>query len=254
MSARAQTTATTNAASRALVRNVANVSIFAQATVTTNSQWFHDNDHYMASQSQLECYRHIQKIVEREVRGERTVLDVGNGGFFNYDTHLADRVTAVDLFLEDGPGPTSNSSFLKGSFLDLPVPDQSFDCALQQNVLHHVTGKSVAQNYANMKRCLAEMYRVLKPGGKAVILESTVGPLFCLFETIVYRPLLAIKRGGHPVTFQFTPRQIIRAAEECGFEVAEFTYVPRGTFLLQLGYKWPSILTPAKPIKLVLMR
>ncbi len=225
-----------------------------QATVATNSEWFHDNDHYMAAQSRLECYRHIQRIVEREVRGVRELLDVGNGGFFNYDTALAGHVTAVDLFLKDGPGPTPNSTFRAGSFLDLPFADASFDCVLQQNVFHHVTGRSVAQNHANMRRCMGEMYRCLRPGGKAVVIESTVGPLFNAFEWLAYPPLLWVKRGGHPVTYQFTARQILAAAEACGFRLLELTYIPRGLFVLQYGYRWPSLLTPAKPIKLVLGR
>src|SRR5262249_28335126 len=156
-----------------------------------------------------------QKIVEREVRGAGDVLDVGNGGFFNYDTALAAHVTAVDLFLEDGPGPTPNSTFRKGSFLELPFPDARFDCVLQQNVFHHVTGRSVSQNWVNLRRCVGEMYRCLKPGGKAVVIESTVGPLFYAFELLAYRPALFLKRGGHPVTFQFTARQIIRCARGC---------------------------------------
>jgi SAM-dependent methyltransferase len=225
-----------------------------QATASTNSEWFEDNGCYVEAQARLECYQLIQKIVEREVRGCEHVLDVGNGGFFNYDTALARRVTAVDLFLKPGPGPTRNSDFRSGSFLDLPVPDQAFDCVLQQNVLHHVTGRTPAENHTNMRRCVSEMYRCTRPGGKAVVIESTVGPFFHLFETLVYRPFLFVKRGGHPVTFQFTPRHIIRAAEDCGFGVEEFTYVPRGAFLLQFGYKWPSCLTPARPVKLVLRR
>jgi SAM-dependent methyltransferase len=225
-----------------------------QVTATANRCWFDQNDQYIESQARLKCYRHIQKMVEREVRGAGRVLDVGNGGFFNYDTALAGHVTAVDIFLPDAPGPTPNSSFRHGSFLELPFADESFDCILQQNVFHHVTGRNVAENYANLGRCMAEMYRCLCRGGKAVIIESTVGPLFCVFETAVYRAFLALKRGGHPVTFQYTARQIIRTARACGFRVEEFAYVPRGKFLLQFGYKWPSLLTPAKPIKLILRR
>jgi len=225
-----------------------------QATVATNAAWFADNDHYAEAQTRLECYRNIQQSVEREVRGEGRVLDIGNGGFFNYNTTHAGHVTAVDLFLKDGPGPTPNSSFKTGSFLDLPFPAASFDCALQQNVLHHVTGRSVQENFANMGQCLREMFRVLRPGGKAVVVESTVGPLFNLFERLVYRPFLWVKRGGHPVTFQYTARQLIAAALDAGFELEEFTWIPRGWFLLQFGYIWPSALTPARPAKLVFRR
>jgi len=225
-----------------------------QTTVATNIEWFNENDHYMENQAGLECYQHIKRIVEREVRGVKNLLDVGNGGFFNYDTGLAEHVTAVDLFLKDGPGPTPNSTFREGSFLNLPFPDEMFDCVLEQNVFHHVTGHSVAENHSKLRRCMTEMYRCLEPEGKAVIIESTVGPLFYLFETLAFRPALFFKRGGHPVTFQFTPKQIIRCALGCGLEVEEFTYIPRGAFLLQMGYKWPSVLTPARPIKLVLKR
>lgn len=225
-----------------------------QATVATNIEWFNENEHYIENQSSLECYQHIRKIVEREIRGVNELLDVGNGGFFNYDTTLVGHATAVDLFLKDGPGPHPNTSFRGGSLLDLPFADESFDCVLEQNVFHHVTGKTVRENHENLEACLAQMYRCVRRGGKAVVIESTVGPLFYLFELFAYRPALCIKRGGHPVTFQFTPKQIITAAEKCGFHVEEFCYIPRGKFLLQFGYKWPSALTPAKPIKLVLGR
>jgi SAM-dependent methyltransferase len=225
-----------------------------QTTVSSNIQWFNENDHYMETQSKLACYQYIQKIVEREIRGEGDVLDVGNGGFFNYDTTLARHVTAVDLFVQDGPGPRPNCTFRNGSFLDLPFTDTSFDCVVEQNVLHHVTGRTIAENHQNLNQCISEMHRCLRPGGKALIIESTVGPLFYCFEWLAYRPAAFVKRGGHPVTFQFTPTQIMRAAQKAGFDIEEFTYVPRGTFLLQMGYRWPSFLTPAKPIKLVLRR
>jgi SAM-dependent methyltransferase len=227
---------------------------FTQATIDTNSAWFNDNDHYMKAQTRLECYRNIRRVVEREVRGLNQLLDIGNGGFFNYDTATVGHVTAVDLFLQDGPGPTANSTFRAGSFLHLPFPEQSFDGVLQQNVLHHVTGRTVRENFSNMSRCLAEMFRVLRPGGKVVIVESTVGPLFNLLEQFFYRPLLWIKRGGHPVTFQFTPRQLLGAAGDAGLELEEFSWIPRGPFILQFGYLWPCILTPAKPAKLIFRR
>jgi SAM-dependent methyltransferase len=230
------------------------MSAVKQATTATNIDWFKDNELYMANQSQLECYRNIRQVVERELRGVGDLLDVGNGGFFNYDVSLVGHVTAVDLFLPQCPPPAANCAFAAGSLLDLPFADGSFDCVMQQNVFHHVTGANVDENHANLDRCLREMYRVLRPGGKAVVIESTVNPAFYLFERLVYKLALFVKRGGHPVTFQYTPRLIIRSAEACGFSVVEFTLVPRGAYVLQFGHKWPSLLTPARPIKLILRR
>ncbi|MBP3959810.1 class I SAM-dependent methyltransferase [Gemmata sp. G18] len=226
----------------------------SQATVDANAAWFADNDQYIENQSKLECYQHTQRAVEREVRGADALLDIGNGGFFNFDTALAGHVTAVDLFLKDGPGPTANSTFKSGSFLDLPFPDGSFDCVMQQNVLHHVTGHSIRENFANMRRCVQEMFRVCAPGGKAVVVESTVGSVFNLFERVVHGPLSWVKRRGHPVTFQYTAKQLLTAATASGFELEEFSLIPRGRWILQFGVVWPTLLTPATPIKLVLRR
>jgi SAM-dependent methyltransferase len=225
-----------------------------QTTIAENIEWFRENEHYIETQARLEHYQHIKRMVERELRGEKQVLDIGNGGFFNYDTALVEHVTAADLFLKDGPGPSPNTTFRAGSLLDLPFPDKSFDCIVLQNVFHHVIGKTVAENHENLQRGMREIYRCLRADGKVVIIESTVGYLFYGFETLAFRPLLAIKRGGHPVTFQFTARQLTRGAQLCGFQIEEFSYVPRGLYILQYGYKWPSALTPARPIKLILRR
>jgi SAM-dependent methyltransferase len=225
-----------------------------QPSVEANARWFAGNDGYAEAQSRLAHYRHIARIVAHELRGVDRLLDVGNGGFFNYDVSLPRHVTAVDLFLTDGPGPAANATLRRGSLLDLPFPDQSFDCVLVQSVFHHVTGTTASDNHRNMRRGMREIHRCLTAGGKAVVIESTVGRVFHALERLVYRPLAAVKRGGHPVTFQFTPAHLIDAAREAGFEISEFSYVPMGWFVLQFGYRWPTLLTPARTVKLVLRR
>ncbi len=228
---------------------------FTQVEVDANIGWFQGNDEYARSQEKLPLYQYIRLMVSRELAGQIEVLDIGNGGFFNYDTGLAQHVTAVDLFLKDGPGPTRNSTFKHGSLLALPFPDGTFDCILMQNVLHHVTGQTVKDNLQNLARGIDEIARCVKKGGKVVIIESTVGEWFYPLERLLYQPLLAIKKSGPPVTFQYTPHQIIGEIHRAGLKILEYADVPaRGTTMLQFGVRWPSLLTPARPIKLVLTR
>jgi len=231
------------------------VTKYEQTEIKENIDWFKDNDNYITAQANLEYYRNIELMIRREIRGEKEVLDIGNGGFFNYDAQLAGHVTAVDLFLKDGRGPTPNTTLKQGSILAIPFPADSFDCVILQNVLHHVTGKSVPENHKNLSGCLAEMYRCVRKGGKVVLIESTVANWFYAIEKVLFRPLLAIKKGGHPVTFQFTPRHIIDEALHQGFELMEYADAPaRGLYFLQAGYKWPTRLSPARAIKLVLTK
>ena len=228
---------------------------YVQTEVKENIDWFQDNEHYIEVQARLELYQFVELMVRREICGEKEVLDIGNGGFFNYDTRLAKHVTAVDLFLDDGPGPTPNSTFKQGSILDVPFPAESFDCILLQNVLHHVIGVTVKENHRNLSKSLEELYRCVKKDGKVVIIESTVGEWFYPVEKLLFRPLLAIKKGGHPVTFQYTPKQIIKESLAKGFKIVEYADVPsRGLYIIQFGYVWPTLLTPARPIKLVLTK
>jgi SAM-dependent methyltransferase len=223
-----------------------------QTEVGQNVTWFDGNTGYMAVQESLPYYRYIRLMVTRELAGQGEVLDIGNGGFFNYDTQLAAHVTAVDLFLQEGPGPTPNSSFRRGSILELPFDSNRFDCILLQNVLHHVTGRRVRENYRNLDRSMAEIARCLRPGGKAVLIESTVGGLFLQLEKLLYPIVLHVKRGGHPVTFQFTPEDLLAEAGHRGLNLVEYCDVPsRGMVLLQMGYRWPALLTPARAVKLV---
>lgn len=225
---------------------------FTQTEVEENITWFKGNTEYADAQRDLPLYQYIELMVSRELEGQRELLDIGNGGFFNYDTGLVDRVTAVDILVEDGPGPTANSVFKKGSLLDLPLDDESFDCVLLQNVLHHVVGRTVQENHKNLSHGMSEIYRCLRTDGKLVIIESTVGNWFYVIERLLFRPLLAVKRSGHPVTFQYTPAQIMGEAESLGLELVEYSDVPsRGLFILQFGEVWPTLLTPARPVKLV---
>lgn len=82
------------------------------------------------------------------VADDGCVLDCGSGP----RVHPDKRVVSFDQFPHDGVTP--------GDIADLPYVDDTFDLILSQAVLEHVR---------DPERCMAEMVRVLKPGGHLYI-------------------------------------------------------------------------------------
>ena len=80
--------------------------------------------------------------------------------------------------------------WIQGDLLELPFEDASFDAA--------TVGFGV-RNVADLERGLAELRRVLKPGGRVGILEITQprGPLRALLQALV-RPRRAAVGQGLP--------------------------------------------------------
>ena len=109
----------------------------------------------------------------------QVVLDVGSGG--GIDTILAARrvgpegraigLDVLEEMCERGLGHATQAGvvgwtrFLQGEMEDIPLPDRSVDVAISNGVLNLSARKS---------RALAEIFRVLRPGGRICIADLTV--------------------------------------------------------------------------------
>lgn len=104
---------------------------------------------------------------------EKKVLDCGCG-IGNLGVYLAMRGAYIEGFdissemlkiaraNEGKNGISEKCNFLCCSFEDLPYRDISFDLAVGAYILHHV----------DVERAVRELHRVLKPGGRAVFIET----------------------------------------------------------------------------------
>lgn len=112
------------------------------------------------------------------IRAEDRVLDIG-AGLAGPARLLASVVGCRVDCLEMSPDYCAGAALLnrltgledrievhEGSALDMPFPDHSFDVVWMQNV---------GMNIADKRKLYAEIYRVLKPGGRFAFQEMTAG-------------------------------------------------------------------------------
>jgi len=192
--------------------------------------------------------------VDREAGGLGDIVDIGSGGVFDYDVSALSRITAVDLFADmiDAKRYPDHVTFVQGSALDVPLPSASVDGVVIVILLHHLVGTDVAQSHANMQKCIEEAARILRPGGKLVLVESCVPHWFYAFEKVVYKTAARFIEAllSHPVTLQY-PIEVVEEAMHRVFTKVRTEHIPKGKFVLQFGIKVPSALTPVDPYIIV---
>ncbi len=216
-----------------------------------NREFFAHDERYARRNARLAITRNTRDALNRQLEGARRVLDVGNGGVFDYDTSLATEIVAVDLFLDELPPERfpPNVVARRGSALDLPEPDGAYDVVLLSYVIHHLVGESADDVDANTVRALAEATRVLRPGGRLVVVESCVPKWFHRFERRAFGALRRLSTSRwmhHPPTLQL-PSDRIAEIMRARLRDVRVERIAAGWVLLQFGVRWPTILTPARP-------
>ena len=219
--------------------------------VEKNKDFFADNEAYARNVEGLATYLNIRKVVNREIAGRRRLLDIGNGGVFDYDTSLVPEIVGVDLFLDDsdGRGLPPNVTLRRGDALALDEADASYDGVLLVMVLHHLVSSDVDGSLENVRRAIREARRVLEPRGRLTLVESCVSlrayaverQLFGALRVLASTPLMR-----HPPTLQQPPETIADLLRE-SFDTVEVEPIRVGRVVLQFGHRWPSVLTPARP-------
>jgi demethylmenaquinone methyltransferase / 2-methoxy-6-polyprenyl-1,4-benzoquinol methylase len=174
--------------------------------------------------------------------GDR-VLDAacGTGDLAIIAAKAGATVTGLDFsqrMLERARRKAPDIEWIHGDLLALPFPDESFDSA--------TVGFGI-RNVANLTASIAELHRVLRPGGRLAILEITrpKGPLRFFYSLWFDRmvPLLGkVLPGGEAYTY--LPASVRRfpgpddlAAQMAGFADVEYRLFAGGIVALHTGVK-----------------
>lgn len=133
-------------------------------------------------------------------------------------------------------------AFTAGDMLRLALPDNTFDCAVNGFVLRNVT---------DVRAAFAEVYRVLKPGGRAVSLEITLprAPIWKNIFGIYFEHVMPRIGGiltGQPDAYRYLPQsvrefyapeQVVDLLRAVGFRDAHFRWLMLGTMAVYVGVK-----------------
>lgn len=191
------------------------------------------------------------------VRAGDKVLDVA-GGSGDMTALLAPRVGAAgrvvlsdinEAMLDVGRarladrGIVGNVDFVRADAERLPFPDDYFDC---------VTIAFGLRNVTHLDRALGSMFRVLKPGGRLIVLEFsrvTVARLQPLYDAYSFNvlPLLGRMVAGDEASYRYLAESIRRHPDQqtlagmmgqAGFERVNYYNLSGGIVALHRGYKF----------------
>ncbi|MDD5757817.1 MAG: methyltransferase domain-containing protein [Desulfobulbaceae bacterium] len=150
------------------------------------NQWNNDpcGSHYVKESAlhtldwylEVERYRYdkygpwMPEVMEFNQHSGEQVLEIGSGIGTDLSQFAINGAIVTDVDLAAGHLALAEENFrlrgLNGRFIqhdaeNLPFEDNSFDVVYSNGVIHHIP---------NTKRVVEEIYRVLKPGGKAIVM------------------------------------------------------------------------------------
>jgi arsenite methyltransferase len=158
--------------------------------------------------------------------GER-VLDIGSGpGLLTYDMAVSvsrnGRVCGIDMSEDmvtmsrkrcaDQPW----TEFQRADATKLPYPDDIFDAAVSTQVYEYVV---------DIPAALAELYRVVRPGGRAVVMDNDYGSLVIHTEN-ESRMKRVLSAWDEHFVHRGLPRTLSRQLRDAGFMIRKRDAIP----------------------------
>jgi len=139
-------------------------------------------------------------------------------------------------------GIVGNVEYVQADAERLPFPDNSFDCITMGFGLRNVTRKQAA---------LDAMYRVLKPGGRLLILEfsrptALLRPAYDFYSFSIL-PRLGRLIAGDAASYRYLAESIrmhpdqkalVGMLEAAGFEACDYHNLTGGIVAIHRGYKF----------------
>ena len=174
------------------------------------------------------AYDRIMPRLLRSVRPQPVpadVLDAGCGDGQYSRWFSGDRYTGIDLG-DNLPCATDGRRFIKGSILEMPLGEETFDIAFCSLVLEHVP---------DVPATFRALRHRLRPGGVLVLSTASQWTTGLGEMPHLFWRLDRDSEGG--AYHYFKPEDLVQACRAAGFKRAETRYIG-GPFGLMLEYVW----------------
>lgn len=186
------------------------MNISKQSLKNQLKSFYRQSDHYLAminpesNPHRIEVNEAYVNFVHRHAGRYKTVLDLGCGtGFSSFLLSKREfKVTGLDIsdkFLAVmKPKESKNLKFIVGDILNLEFPDRSFDVVTSHEVIEHIT---------NIEKALNEMTRIVKKGGRIIIVSPNLGsPLNPLRFIMSRKKSTALYKNKYQAQLEFFKR------------------------------------------------
>lgn len=179
-------------------------------------------------------------------RAGESVIDIGSGpGFLAAEiaqavghsgavvgVDISESMLAFSRAHTDRLGLADRATFMEGNAMALPVPDDSFDVAVSTQVYEYVD---------DIDRALLELYRVLRPGGRALILDTDWDSLV-LNSSDPLKTDAILQAWDEHLADPHLPRTLTARLRRTGFDVEATSVIPIiNTDFRESTYGWGLI-------------
>ncbi|HEX3729643.1 MAG TPA: class I SAM-dependent methyltransferase [Opitutaceae bacterium] len=132
------------------------------------------------------CYARQTETLLAALRPGMRLLDVGCGPSLPYAKPAGVELIGLEPSFQSLRHNAALDLKIAGSAYAIPLADASIDVVVCFYAIHHMVGRTVAENEANVRTAFAEFGRVLKPGGRLLVFEMTPGPLFGAAQALLW--------------------------------------------------------------------
>ena len=191
-------------------------------------------------------YKEAAERINKHIQGK--VIDVGSAETINYDTNKIKTLILADITNMNKEKAQKNIFLINSDMREIGIKSDLMDFAIIQHTLHHLAGNTLKRSLKNLNQGLQESYRILKKGGKGLIIEGVVPEPFYILQKILFPIHKKIYKifFNHPMVIQYSERQIYKELKKVGFKVEPSEIIKTDKLLGILGINVPHWLIPIK--------